>query len=146
MLSPLREVDRKNFNQEQPDQKGWRQLTQFKGNQTGRGGFRKGAGRKPGSLTKRTNEIAQAAAASGLTPLEVMLKAMQQHVEAKSWDEAAKIAQAAAPYMHPRLASVDMTSKNETTVHILSDKPLSADEWEQTYSVGAPTGTTESTH
>lgn len=42
-----------------------------------RGGKREGAGRKVGSLTKRTQEIAQKAAAAGMTPLEIMLENMR---------------------------------------------------------------------
>lgn len=41
-----------------------------------RGGARPGAGRKEGSLTKRTREIAEVAAAQGVTPLEVMMSTM----------------------------------------------------------------------
>lgn len=41
------------------------------------GGKRVGAGRKPGSLTKRTQAIAKEAAAQGKTPLEVMLANMR---------------------------------------------------------------------
>jgi hypothetical protein len=41
-----------------------------------KGGARPGAGRKEGSLTKRTREIAEAAAAQGITPLEVMMSTM----------------------------------------------------------------------
>jgi len=41
-----------------------------------KGGVRPGAGRKEGSLTKRTREIAEVAAAQGITPLEVMMSAM----------------------------------------------------------------------
>lgn len=41
------------------------------------GGKREGAGRKPGSLTKRTREIAERAAAEGKTPLEVLLENMR---------------------------------------------------------------------
>jgi hypothetical protein len=71
-----------------------------------KGGQRDGAGRKPGSLTRRTRAVAEKAAAEGVTPLEVMLTAMREHAEAKRWDEAAAIAKDAAPYVHPRLASV----------------------------------------
>lgn len=42
-----------------------------------RGGKREGAGRKPGALTKRTREVAEKAAASGMSPLEVMLDNMR---------------------------------------------------------------------
>jgi hypothetical protein len=41
-----------------------------------KGGARPGAGRKEGSLTKRTREIAEVAAAQGITPLEVMMSTM----------------------------------------------------------------------
>lgn len=44
------------------------------------GGPRKGAGRKAGSITRKTREIAEKAAADGITPLEVMLRAMREHV------------------------------------------------------------------
>ncbi|MFA1625231.1 hypothetical protein ACDY96_21305 [Rhizobium mongolense] len=43
---------------------------------------------------------------NGVTPLEVMLKAMRQHADKKDWDAAASIAKDAAPYMHAKLASV----------------------------------------
>jgi hypothetical protein len=43
-----------------------------------KGGARSGAGRKEGSLTKRTREIAEVAAAQGITPLEVMMSAMMK--------------------------------------------------------------------
>jgi hypothetical protein len=41
------------------------------------GGKRVGAGRKPGSLTTKTREIASKAAEEGITPLEVMLQNMR---------------------------------------------------------------------
>ena len=43
-----------------------------------KGGARPGAGRKEGSLTKRTREIAEIAAAQGITPLEVMMSTMME--------------------------------------------------------------------
>lgn len=43
-----------------------------------KGGARTGAGRKEGSLTRRTREIAEVAAAKGITPLEVMMSAMME--------------------------------------------------------------------
>lgn len=46
-----------------------------------KGGARAGAGRKPGSVTQKTREIAAKATAEGITPLEVMLRAMREHVE-----------------------------------------------------------------
>ena len=76
-----------------------------------KGGARKGAGRPKGGKTKRTREIAQKLALTGLTPLEVMLKAMRLYWEAGNRDKAAAIAKDAAPYMHPRLTSVDVGGK-----------------------------------
>lgn len=81
----------------------------------GRGGARKGAGRKPGSATKRTREIADKAAAEGLTPLEYMLNLMRKKPNARMnpRDRLAaetirfEAAKAAAPYIHPRLAAVE---------------------------------------
>jgi hypothetical protein len=80
----------------------------------GRGGARKGAGRKLGSATKRTREIANSAAEAGITPLEYMLLVMRRdsdHEDPKVQvaREAMRFeaAKAAAPYIHPRLASVE---------------------------------------
>jgi hypothetical protein len=89
----------------------------------GRGGPRKGAGRKTGSATKRTREIADKAAAEGITPLEVMLKTMRALVtkaeqsDPKNPDvsmmvEASAVAKDAAPYIHPRLAAVEHSGKD----------------------------------
>lgn len=102
------------------------------------GGKRLGAGRKRGSATKRTREIAERALAEGITPLEVMLENMNfARTEAKrvlgmlidsgtplpeKFNElgellkframAQEAAKDAAPYMHPRLAAVEHTGKD----------------------------------
>lgn len=101
----------------------------------GRGGARKGAGRKPGSATKKTRAIADKAAADGITPLEVMLDNMRfAHGEAhvvlgklleggtevpEAFNEfkellrfrgiAQEAAKDAAPYLHPRLSAIEHT-------------------------------------
>lgn len=77
-----------------------------------RGGVRAGAGRKPGSATMRTREIADLAIEQWITPLEVMLEAMRAHRAAGRLDEAAERAKEAAPYVHPRLQSVALGSKD----------------------------------
>ena len=74
-----------------------------------RGGKREGAGRKPGSVTKRTREIADAAIESGLTPLEYMLSILRD--EARSDSERFEAAKNAAPYVHAKLAAVDMRAQ-----------------------------------
>lgn len=80
-----------------------------------RGGARPGAGRKVGTTTKRTQEIAAKVIESGLAPLEIMTMAAQHLVERaqKAKDaaeksnllvQAANVAKDAAPYVHPRMA------------------------------------------
>jgi hypothetical protein len=73
----------------------------------GWGGKRKGAGRKPGAATRKTREIAEKAAAESLTPLEAMLTIMKERQEAGDWQGVLEAARSAAPYMHPRLQSVE---------------------------------------
>jgi hypothetical protein len=79
------------------------------------GGYRPGAGRKRGSLTAKTREIAEAASAGGITPLEYMLSVLRN--ELADPKERFAAATAAAPYIHPRLAAVehsgDMTLHHE---------------------------------
>lgn len=70
------------------------------------GGKRPGAGRKHGSATTKTREIANAIA-QGLTPLEYLTSIYRD----PAVDEAKRIdaAKAAAPYVHPRLASTELS-------------------------------------
>jgi len=70
-----------------------------------RGGRREGAGRKPGSKTKKTQLLAEAAREAGISPLEYMLTVLRDpKAETERRDEMAK---AAAPYIHPRLSNVE---------------------------------------
>lgn len=73
-----------------------------------RGGKREGAGRKPGVPNKATQEQREAIAASGMTPLEYLLSVMRDETEEK--DARRDAAKAAAPYVHPRLSSVEMNA------------------------------------
>ncbi|MGV1787359.1 MULTISPECIES: hypothetical protein [Agrobacterium] len=59
----------------------------------------------------RTTKVAEREHKNGITPLEVMLKAMRAHVEKNDLDAAASIAKDAAPYMHAKLASVQHTGR-----------------------------------
>lgn len=77
-----------------------------------RGGSRAKAGRKKGSATKRTAAVKAQAVAEGITPAEVMQKAMEYHFRAKRYDEAAAVAKDLAPYRHPRLSAVEVTGAN----------------------------------
>lgn len=70
-------------------------------------------GRPPGAhLARRTRRIAEIAALRGATPLQVMLKVMEHHIENKDLDKAHMVAKDAAPYIHPRLAAVAHVSQN----------------------------------
>jgi hypothetical protein len=79
-----------------------------------RGGKREGAGRPEGAATKRTREIADAAATEGLMPLEYMLQVMRNTAA----DEARRIdaAKAAAPYVHARLSLTTLAGDPENPV------------------------------
>ncbi|MFE1598203.1 hypothetical protein [Methylobacterium sp. ID0610] len=91
------------------------------------GGRRAGAGRKKGSVTRRTQEIVAKASAEGISPLEVMLTAMRRHVGANRWDDAAALAKDAAPYMHPRLQAVAHTGPNNGPI-LTADLTKASDE------------------
>ena len=71
------------------------------------GGARPGAGRKPGTANRKTREIADRAAAEGVTPLEFMLGILRDETQAQ--DARYQAAKDAAPYMHARLSAVDAT-------------------------------------
>lgn len=70
-----------------------------------RGGARPGAGRKPGSITRKTREIAEAALKDGMTPLEFMLNRMRD--ETAPMADRQDMAKSAAPFIHPKLSSIE---------------------------------------
>lgn len=74
-----------------------------------RGGKRDGAGRKAGSVTAKTREVADKAAAGGITPLEYMLTMLRDESETpanRMW-----AAEKAAPFVHAKLAAVEHSGK-----------------------------------
>src|SRR5688572_21221327 len=78
------------------------------------GGARSGAGRKPGSSTQRTREIADRCAEEGVTPLEIIVTVMREQWQAYQTNKDPAAAQVAilaanhaAPYIHPKLSQVD---------------------------------------
>ena len=73
-----------------------------------KGGKREGAGRKKGIPNRASAAREAAIAASGLTPLEYMLSTMRDETKPLGLRLMAK---AAAPYVHPRLASMEQPSK-----------------------------------
>lgn len=98
-----------------------------------KGGVRPNSGRKPGSKNTKTREIAEAAAKSGITPLEVMIetmrhfynlavKAISDTEKAKHLSAAADHAKDAAPFMHPRLQPVDGRGSTDLNINIIIQK------------------------
>lgn len=73
----------------------------------GRGGARPGGGRPKGSKNKASIAREQEIKASGLTPLDYMLTIMRDEEAPK--DVRLDAAKAAAPYVHPKLSSVEMS-------------------------------------
>ncbi len=69
------------------------------------GGSRPGAGRKAGSITTRTREIAEGALGEGLTPLEYLLSILRD--EGQGQETRTDAAKSAAPYCHARLQAID---------------------------------------
>lgn len=83
------------------------------------GGARPNAGRKPGSANLKTREIANKCAELGLTPLEVIVKAMIQYWEEGDTENAVKAAKDAAPYIHPRLSAVEVAGDQDNPVKMV---------------------------
>lgn len=78
-----------------------------------RGGKREGAGRKAGSATERTRQIANDAAKEGITPLEYMLSMLRNETETpanRMW-----AAEKAAPFVHPKLAAIEHSGEMKLT-------------------------------
>lgn len=104
----------------------------------GRGGARPGAGRKPGSRDKTTEAIEAMAVFAGrqpeeirpeiaaMSPLEVLLRAMGLEANAGNWTAAAEHAAKAAPYLHPRLASTQLSATIGRELREMTDDELMA--------------------
>jgi hypothetical protein len=69
-----------------------------------------------GSLNRRTQEIVSAARKEGITPLDYLLRVLRDPKETAERRFAA--ASTAAPYLHPRLASVE--ARIETALVVMS--------------------------
>jgi hypothetical protein len=103
------------------------------------GGRQPGAGRPPGSKSRTTIErelmaakgLAAVARKSGRMPLDVILAKMDG--DATISEAQFQAAVAAAPYIHPRLASTDTTVKSDNVHRVVSDKPITVDEWTATH-------------
>jgi hypothetical protein len=96
-----------------------------------RGGARQNAGRRKGSVSKATEvrqEILARATAEGLSPLEFMLEVLRD--ETKPFNDRFEAAKAAAPYTHPKLASVEHKgdANNPLGIAIMSAVPRDDDQ------------------
>ena len=82
-----------------------------------KGGKRTGAGRKKGEPNKRTAEAQAMAESTGITPLEYMLSVMRG-----SGDERMRMsaAVAAAPYVHAKLASIEVSGKDGEAIETVT--------------------------
>lgn len=79
------------------------------------GGKRAGAGRKPGSVSQRTREVAEAIIQDGeLTPLEFLTNVYRDINEDMS--RRIDAAKAAAQYVHPKLSNIDAKVEGELKV------------------------------
>ena len=85
------------------------------------GGARPNSGRKPGGTNRATAEAIEAAKATGQMPLDFLLDIMRD-IEA---DEAKRIdcAKAAAPYLHAKLATIEMSGKDGGALTVVLRKP-----------------------
>lgn len=103
----------------------------------GGGGPRKNAGRKSGAATIRSRRIADELGAEGTTPLHIMIDTMreiwsvalgipEQADRIRKKIEACAIAEKVAPYIHPKLASTDISVRRVNDIRDLSDKELEA--------------------
>ena len=59
-----------------------------------------------------------------MTPLEVMLKAMSILAYEGKWVGAAAMAKEAAPYLHPKLSSINVNANVKRSIHEFSDEEL----------------------
>lgn len=82
-----------------------------------RGGKREGAGRPAGAVTTRTRDMADKIVNGGITPLEYMLTVLRDD----SQEQASRMwaAEKAAPYIHPKLASVEHSGKDGGPLQIV---------------------------
>lgn len=91
-----------------------------------RGGARSGAGRKRGVPNKASVARQKKVAATGITPLDYMLSVMRdEKSEPGRRDDMAK---ASAPYVHPRLATTQVTGKNGGPIQTLDLSNMSDDD------------------
>lgn len=113
-----------------------------------KGGKRENAGRRKGSINKRSQVEIDAARATGELPHEFLLRVARgepiEHAGSiiqPNFDYRFAAAQAAAPYFAPKLASVEQKIE-ETVNHVISGEILTDKEFEDKYATEDSVGTT----
>jgi hypothetical protein len=86
----------------------------------GRGGYRPGAGRPKGAVNKVTKEERERIASEGILPLDYMLKIMRDARYPKARRD--EMAKAAAPYLHAKLSSVEVSNKKGEALKLVSEQ------------------------
>lgn len=81
-----------------------------------RGGKRDGAGRKSGAPNKASAARQAEVAATGITPLDWMLGVLRDKTADNERRD--KAARDCAPYVHPRLAAVELTGADGGPVRV----------------------------
>ncbi len=76
-----------------------------------RGGKRVGAGRPAGARNRRTVEMQTAVEQSGITPLEFLINIMRD--ETADMRTRLEAARGAAPFVHPKLATTELSVKKQ---------------------------------
>lgn len=100
------------------------------------GGKRLGAGRKKGVPNKATIARQERVAAGGETPLDYMLRVMRNPKASDARRD--EMAKAAAPYVHPKLASMQHTGRNGGPIQTVDLTKLSLDDLDKLESIFGP--------
>ncbi len=92
---------------------------------SGHGGRRPGAGRPSGARNQKTivrQQIAEQAGEEGVLPVTVMLRTMRKLYAIGTLEAdlaACKIADMAAPYVHPRLSTIEQNVNSGLVVQVV---------------------------
>lgn len=78
-------------------------------------GFKAG-GRQKGTPNRATAAKAAAIAESGLTPLDYMLQVLRDPKQ--DYDVRLDAAKGAAPYVHPKLANIELSGNKDKPLHV----------------------------
>lgn len=90
-----------------------------------RGGKREGSGRRKGSPTEKTTKIAREFVQSeAMTPLEVILRCMSNHVDRGEYELAFPYAVASAPYIHAKIGNTQGQAKLPMITCVIDEFPL----------------------